>query len=67
MRILPSGVRPCGGHLGLPPLAVGLRAPGREIEEPMAAVILGGLLTSMILNLLVLPLLAGRYARFSTG
>ncbi|SCC92997.1 hypothetical protein THIX_30225 [Thiomonas sp. X19] len=39
-------------------------APGNEIEGPMATVILGGLLTSTILNLLVLPSLALRYARF---
>ncbi|MDA8164804.1 MAG: phosphatase PAP2 family protein [Desulfobacteraceae bacterium] len=30
-------------------------APGQEIKGPMAIVILGGLLTSMVLNLLVLP------------
>jgi Cu/Ag efflux pump CusA len=39
-------------------------APGREIEGPMALVILGGLVTSMVLNLLVLPTLALRYGRF---
>ncbi|HUZ71451.1 MAG TPA: efflux RND transporter permease subunit [Stellaceae bacterium] len=50
--------------LGLLPLAVGMNAPGREIEGPMALVILGGLLTSMALNLLVLPTLALRYGRF---
>jgi Cu/Ag efflux pump CusA len=38
--------------------------PGREIQGPMAIVILGGLLTSMALNLLVLPTLALRYGRF---
>lgn len=50
--------------LGLLPLAVGTEAPGREIEGPMALVILGGLVTSMVLNLLVLPTLALRYGRF---
>jgi CzcA family heavy metal efflux pump len=50
--------------LGLLPLAVGMHAPGREIEGPMAVVILGGLMTSMALNLLVLPALALRYGRF---
>jgi CzcA family heavy metal efflux pump len=50
--------------LGLLPLAVGMNAPGREIEGPMALVILGGLVTSMALNLLVLPTLAVRYGRF---
>ena len=50
--------------LGLLPLALTSGAPGNEIEGPMATVILGGLLTSTILNLLVLPSLALRYARF---
>ena len=50
--------------LGVLPLAIGMNAPGREIEGPMAVVILGGLLTSMALNLLVLPTLALRYGRF---
>jgi CzcA family heavy metal efflux pump len=50
--------------LGLLPLAIGSGAPGREIEGPMAIVILGGLLTSMVLNLLVLPTLALRFGRF---
>lgn len=51
--------------LGLLPLALGGDAPGQEIEGPMAIVILGGLLTSMVLNLLVLPTLALRYGRFA--
>jgi CzcA family heavy metal efflux pump len=50
--------------LALLPLALGSGEPGREIEGPMAVVILGGLLTSMALNLLVLPVLAVRYGRF---
>ena len=50
--------------LGLLPLAIGMNEPGREIEGPMALVIVGGLLTSMALNLLVLPTLALRYGRF---
>ena len=52
--------------LGLLPLAIGAGDPGREIEGPMALVILGGLVTSTALNLLVLPGLALRYARFKT-
>jgi Cu/Ag efflux pump CusA len=50
--------------LGLLPLALGSGEAGREIEGPMAMVILGGLLTSTLLNLLVLPTLALRYGRF---
>ncbi|TAM79608.1 MAG: efflux RND transporter permease subunit [Acidobacteria bacterium] len=50
--------------LGLLPLAIGSGDPGREIEGPMAIVILGGLLTSTALNLLVLPTLALRFGKF---
>ncbi|MEJ2683413.1 MAG: efflux RND transporter permease subunit [Candidatus Sulfobium sp.] len=50
--------------LGLLPLALGSGAPGREIEGPMAQIILGGLVTSTLLNLLVLPSLAFRFGRF---
>lgn len=49
---------------GLLPLALGSGAPGREIEGPMATVILGGLITSTILNLIVLPTLALKFGRF---
>src|SRR5581483_3894353 len=41
--------------LGLLPIALGSGEAGREIEGPMAQVILGGLLTSTALSLLVLP------------
>jgi Cu/Ag efflux pump CusA len=50
--------------LGLLPLAIGGGDPGREIEGPMAIVILGGLLTSTALSLFVLPTLALRFGRF---
>jgi Cu/Ag efflux pump CusA len=50
--------------LGVLPLAIGMGDPGREVEGPMAVVILGGLLSSMALNLIVLPTLALRYGRF---
>ncbi len=50
--------------LGLLPMAIGSGDPGREIEGPMAIVILGGLVTSTGLNLLVSPSLALRYGRF---
>ena len=47
--------------LALVPLAVSGAIPGHEVEHPMAIVILGGLVTSTILNLLLLPAL---YLRF---
>jgi Cu/Ag efflux pump CusA len=52
--------------LGVLPLALQMEEPGYEIESAMAVVILGGLLTSMVLNLLVLPTLALRYGRFAS-
>jgi Cu/Ag efflux pump CusA len=63
-RLVPILMTSLVTGLGLLPLAVGAGEPGREIEGPMAIVILGGLMTSMALNLLLLPTLALRYARF---
>jgi Cu/Ag efflux pump CusA len=37
--------------------------PGHEIEYPLAIVILGGLVTSTLLNLLVVPSLYLRFGR----
>jgi Cu/Ag efflux pump CusA len=53
--------------LGLLPLAIGMNEPGREIEGPMALVIVGGLATSMTLNLLVLPTLALQFGKFGVA
>ncbi|MCG3136482.1 MAG: Cobalt-zinc-cadmium resistance protein CzcA [Phycisphaerae bacterium] len=53
----------CAG-LGLLPLVIAGSVPGHEIEYPMAIVILGGLATSTVLNLLVLPTLAFRFGKF---
>jgi len=50
--------------LGLLPLAVGSGQPGREIEGPMATIIVGGLITSTILNLLILPTIMLHFGRF---
>jgi CzcA family heavy metal efflux pump len=50
--------------LGLLPLALGSGEPGREIEGPMASIIVGGLATSTLLNLLILPTLLLHYGRF---
>jgi Cu/Ag efflux pump CusA len=47
--------------LGLLPIALGSGEAGREIEGPMALVILGGLFTSTALNLFVLPVLYRRF------
>jgi CzcA family heavy metal efflux pump len=63
-RLVPILMTALVTGLGLLPLALGRNAPGREIEGPMALVILGGLATSTVLNLLVLPTLALRFGRF---
>ncbi len=63
-RLMPILMTAMVTSLGLLPLALGSGEAGREIEGPMAIVILGGLITSTLLNLLVLPTLALRYGRF---
>jgi CzcA family heavy metal efflux pump len=50
--------------LGLLPLAIGSGEPGREIEGPMATIIVGGLVSSTILNLLILPTIMLHFGRF---
>ncbi len=50
--------------LGLTPIALGSQQAGREIEGPMAIVILGGLGTSTLLNLFVLPSIASFFPIF---
>ncbi len=50
--------------LALTPLVVAGNIPGHEIELPMAIVILGGIVTSTLLNLFVIPSL---YLRFGSS
>ena len=52
--------------LGLMPLALGTGEPGREIEGPMATIIVGGLATSTLLNLLVLPTILLHFGKFES-
>jgi Cu/Ag efflux pump CusA len=49
--------------LALFPLVLFGDIPGHEIEHPMAVVILGGLITSTLLNLFVVPALYLRFGR----
>lgn len=49
--------------VGLIPLALGVGQPGKEIQQPMAVVILGGIVTSTFLNMIVIPALYLKYGR----
>ena len=51
------------GGAGVVPLVVLGERPGHEVEHPVAVVILGGLVTSTLLTLLVLPSLYLRFGR----
>ncbi|MGB1884362.1 MAG: efflux RND transporter permease subunit [Gammaproteobacteria bacterium] len=50
--------------LAMLPLAFDSDNPGREIMGPMASIIIGGLFSSTVLNLLLMPALLHRYGRF---
>jgi Cu/Ag efflux pump CusA len=56
-RLSPIMMTALATALALVPLALYGNRPGQEIEYPMAIVILGGLATSTLLNLFVLPVL----------
>jgi CzcA family heavy metal efflux pump len=62
-RLVPILMTAAVTALGLAPLAFGLNQPGEEIEGPMAVTVLGGLISSTLLNLFVLPALTFRYAK----
>ncbi|MBC8874453.1 MAG: efflux RND transporter permease subunit, partial [Planctomycetes bacterium] len=49
--------------LALLPLAIAGNRPGHEIEYPMALVILGGLLSSTLMNLFLMPTLYRTFGR----
>jgi CzcA family heavy metal efflux pump len=62
-RISPILMTASTTGLALVPLLIAGTIPGHEIEHPMAVVILGGLVTSTLLNLFVVPSLYLRFAR----
>lgn len=62
-RIAPIMMTALTTGLALVPLAFAGPIPGHEIEHPMALVILGGLVTSTLLNLLVVPALYLRFGK----
>ena len=62
-RLSPILMTALATGLALLPLVVAGTIPGHEIEHPMAVVILGGLITSTLLNLFAMPLLYLRFGR----
>jgi CzcA family heavy metal efflux pump len=53
--------------LAMLPIAFNSDNPGREIMGPMAAIIVGGLASSTVLNLMLLPAMLLKFGRFNEG
>ena len=66
-RLAPILMTSLATALALVPLVIAGNQPGREIEYPLAVVILGGLATSTLLTLFVLPSLYLRFGRPRAG
>lgn len=62
-RVAPIMMTALTTGLALVPLVIAGNIPGHEIEHPMAIVILGGLVTSTLLNLFVVPSLYLRFGK----
>jgi Cu/Ag efflux pump CusA len=62
-RLAPIMMTAMTTGLALMPIVIGGIKPGQEIEYPMALVILGGLTTSMLLNLLVMPVIYWKFGK----
>ena len=60
-RLVPILMTAITAGLALVPIVVAAGEPGNEIQAPMAVVILGGLTSSTLLNLLVIPSLFARF------
>jgi CzcA family heavy metal efflux pump len=66
-RLVPILMTAMAAGLALIPLALGGGKTGSEIQTPMAIVILCGLITSTLLNMIVVPTLYLKYAEPSPG
>ena len=66
-RLAPILMTSLATGLALVPLVVLGDRPGHEIEHPLAVVILGGLVTSTLLNLFVMPSLYLRFGHRRTA
>jgi Cu/Ag efflux pump CusA len=62
-RLSPILMTALAAALALLPIVIGGNRPGQEIENPMAVVIVGGLVTSTALNLLVMPALYWKFGK----
>jgi Cu/Ag efflux pump CusA len=62
-RLVPVLMTALAAGIGLVPLVLAADQPGKEILHPVAVVIVGGLITSTLLNLFVVPVLYLRFAR----
>lgn len=69
-RVVPVLMTAFSTGLALVPLVIAHDAPGNEIQSPMAVVIIGGLLSATVLNMIVVPALylrLGRPVRSNNG
>ena len=62
-RLIPILMTALTAGLALIPIVLAAGEPGNEIQAPMAAVIVGGLTSSTLLNLVVIPPLFARFGR----
>lgn len=62
-RVVPVLMTAFSTGLALVPLVVAHEAPGNEIQSPMAVVIIGGLLSATVLNMVLVPTLYLRFGR----
>ncbi len=62
-RLVPVMMTALTAGLALIPLAISAGAPGKEILQPLAVVVLGGLITSTLLDQVVTPALFWKYGK----